>query len=358
MIIEYYKIKSFGNVDNLRLEPGDVSAFAGKGELGLATLTAFQLFIFYGSKECAAEVQPYLDSAKGPVAGGYAVLSDGDRRYVVAREYLNGEERLLVKDADTDIEMQIPTSAGEFFFSRTAKEYMHGSEGAPVDISDILKTAPIRMDSTAKIKANEILALRERLDALGKKQMRLGAESMAARGVNPAERLRKAREVQDELLENEERLKELAGSGEKPTAMKKKTLVLLLCAGGFLFVAGLLLFLLMSYINIEKSKAFFISLGLMGAGAAVLLWLLFFKLIEKIVMKNVPNTEEALRARREELSEKLDILLEGSDFEQLERQAKQSVSTARSAAEIDRDLEAVNKEMEEIRTKLNKELTE
>ena len=140
--------------------------------------------------------------------------------------------------------------------------------------------------------------------------------------------------------------------------MKKKTLVLLLCAGGFLFVAGLLLFLLMSYINIEKSKAFFISLGLMGAGAAVLLWLLFFKLIEKIVMKNVPNTEEALRARREELSEKLDILLEGSDFEQLERQAKQSVSTARSAAEIDRDLEAVNKEMEEIRTKLNKELTE
>ena len=116
MIIEYYKIKSFGNVDNLRLEPGDVSAFAGKGELGLATLTAFQLFIFYGSKECAAEVQPYLDSAKGPVAGGYAVLSDGDRRYVVAREYLNGEERLLVKDADTDIEMQIPTSAGEFVF--------------------------------------------------------------------------------------------------------------------------------------------------------------------------------------------------------------------------------------------------
>ena len=76
MVIEYFKIKSFGNVDNARVEPGEVSSLAGKGGLGIAALTAFELFIFYGVKECAAEVQPYLDSAKGPVAGGYAVVAE------------------------------------------------------------------------------------------------------------------------------------------------------------------------------------------------------------------------------------------------------------------------------------------
>ncbi len=359
MIIEYFKIKSFGNAENARVEPGDVSALVGEGGLGLAALTAFELFIFYGSKECAAEVQPYLDSAKGPVAGGYAVVSDGERRYVVAREYLNGEERLLVKDADTDIEIKVPGSAGEFFFSRTASEFMHGSEGAPVDISDILKTAPIRIDSTQKVKANEILALREKLDALGKKQMRLSAESMAARGVNPSERLRRAREVQKELLENEERIKRLGGSDAKPAAIKKKHFIAALAVGAGVFFLGLMLFFLMGSINMEKTKAFFLSLGLMGVGFAVLLWILLFKIIEKIVMKNVPNTGEALIARRAELSEKLDILLEGSDFEELEKQAKQSesVSTTRSGAEIERDLEQIGREMEEVRKQLNEKLS-
>lgn len=359
MIIEYFKIKSFGNVDNARVEPGDVSAFVGDGGLGLATLTAFELFIFYGSKECGAQVQPYLDSSKGPVAGGYAVVSDGDRRYVVAREYLNGEERLLVKDADTDIEIKVPGSAGEFFFSRTAAEFIHGSGGAPVDISDILKTAPIRIDSTQKLKANEILALREKLDALGKKQMRLSAESMAARGVNPSERLRKARDVQKELLENEERIKRLGGSAARPAALKKKYFVAVLTIGGALFLLGLLLFFLMGSINMEKTKAFFLSLGMMGAGFSVLLWILLFKIIEKIVMKNDPNTADVLAARRGELSEKLDILLEGSDFEELEKQAKQSesVSTTRSGAEIERDLEQVNREIDEVRKQLNEKLS-
>ena len=358
MIIEYFKIKSFGNVDNARVEPGDVSALVGEGGLGLAALTAFELFIFYGSKECGAEVQPYLDSAKGPVAGGYAVVSDGGRRYVVAREYLNGEERLLVKDADTDIEIKVPGSAGEFFFSRTASEFMHGSEGAPVDISDILKTAPVRIDSTQKVKANEILALREKLDALGKKQMRLSAESIAARGVNPSERLRRAREVQKELLENEERIKR-GVSDAKPAAMKKKHFIAALIIGGGVFFLGLLLFFLMGSINMEKTKAFFLSLGMMGAGFSVLLWILLFKIIEKIVMKNAPNTEETLAARRSELSEKLDILLEGSDFEELEKQAKQSesVSTVRSGAEIERDLEQVSREIDEVRKQLNEKLS-
>lgn len=360
MIIEYYKIKSFGSAENVRLEPGDVSALVGKGVLGLATLTAFELFVFYGSRECGAEVQPYLDSAKGPVAGGYIVLADGERRYVVAREYLNGEERLLVKDADTDIEIKLSGSAGEFFFSRTAAEFMHGSEGAPVDISDILKTAPIRLDSTAKLQANEILALRERLDALGKKQMRLGAESMAARGVNPAERLRKARQVQKELLENEQRIRGLGDGEDKPTAMKKRHFISALVVGGGVFFIGLLLFLLMGSINMEKTKAFFLSLGLMGVGLTVLLWLLLFKLVEKVVMKNVPNTAQALVARRDELSEKLDILLEGSDFEELEKQAGQSesVSSVRSAAEIERDLEQVSREMEAVRKQLNEKLAQ
>lgn len=359
MVIEYFKIRSFGNADNVRVEPGDLSALAGKGELGVAALTAFELFVFYGSKECAAEVQPYLDSAKGPVAGGYAVISDGERRYVVAREYFNGEERLLVKDADTDIEIKIDGSAGEFFFSRTAEEFMNGSDGAPADISDLLKTSPIRLDSTAKIKANEILALREKLDALGKKQMRLGAESMAARGVNPAERLRRAREVQKELLELDDSINEFDASGSKPAAMKKKTFIILFCVGGTVLLLGALLFLFMGSISMEKTKAFFLSLSMMGVGFAILLWILFFKLIEKTVMKNVPDTEEALRARREELSEKLDILLEGSDFEQLEKQAKQSgAASARSSAEIERELEQVNKEMEEVRKELNAKLSE
>ena len=358
MVIEYFKIKSFGNADNLRVEPSDVSALVGKGVLGIATMTAFELFIFYGSEECGEQVRPYLDSAKGPVAGGYAVLSDGERRFVVAREYFNGEERLLVKDADTDIEMKIPSSAGEFFFSRTAEEFMHGSEGAPVDVGDLLKTSKLRLDSTAKIKANEILALREKLDALGKKQMRLSAESMTARGVNPAERLRRARAVQKELLETDRELKEFSGGAEKPAAMKRKTLAVILTVGGFLFVAGLLLFFLMSYISLDKAKSFFISLALMGVGAALLLWMLFFKVTEKIVMKGAPVTEEALQRRRGELSEQLDVLLDGSDFEELERQAKLSASTARSCAEIERDLEAVNKEMEEIRKKLDRELSE
>ena len=97
----------------------------------------------------------------------------------------------------------------------------------------------------------------------------------------------------------------------------------------------------------------------MGVGFAVLLWILLFKIIEKIVMKNVPNTEETLIARRAELSEKLDILLEGSDFEELEKQAKQSesVSTTRSGAEIERDLEQIGREMEEVRKQLNEKLS-
>lgn len=359
MVVEYFKIKSFGNVENARVEPGDVSALIGKGGLGIATLTAFELFVFYGSKECAAEVQPYLDSAKGPVAGGYAVLADGDRRYVVAREYLNGEERLLVKDADTDIEIKVPGSAGEFFFSRTAEEFINGSEGAPIDISDILKTAPIRLDSTAKIKANEILELREKLDALGKKQMRLGAESMAVRGVNPAERLRKARQVQKELLENENSIRRLDAPAGKPRAMKKWYSIAVLVVGLGILLLGVLLFLMMGSINMEKTKSFFLSLGMIGVGLTVLLWLFFFKIIEKVVMKGVPNTEETLIARRNELSEKLDILLEGSDFEELEKQVKQSnaVSSARSAEEIERDLEQVNREIEEVRKQLNEKLS-
>ncbi len=360
MKIEYFKIKSFGNADNVKVEPGDASALAGRSGLGLATLTAFELFIFYGVKECGPEVRPYLDSAKGPVAGGYAVVSDADRRYVVAREYLNGEERLLVKDDDTDIEIKLPGSAGEFFFSRTAAEFMEGSEGAPADISDLLKTTRISIDSTEKIKANEILALRERLDSLGRKQMRLGAESMAARGVNSAERLRRARQVQKELLECDESLRELDGSGEKPRAMKKKYFIAALAAGGVIFLLGALMFLLMGSINMDKAKAFFISLGLMGVGMTVLLWVLFFKIIEKLVMKDVPASGEELAARRDALSEKLDILLEGSDFEALEKQAKQSegVSTARPADEIERDLEQVNREIEEVRKLLNEKLAE
>ena len=82
-------------------------------------------------------------------------------------------------------------------------------------------------------------------------------------------------------------------------------------------------------------------------------------------MKNVPNTEETLIARRAELSEKLDILLEGSDFEELEKQAKQSkqskqsesVSTTRSGVEIERDLEQIGREMEEVRKQLNEKLS-
>ena len=364
MKIEYFKIKSFGSADNVRVEPGDVSAFTGSSGLGLATLTAFELFIFYGVKECAAELKPYLDSAKGPVAGGFAVVSDGDRRYIVAREYLNGEERLLVKDADTDIEIKLPGSAGEFFFSRTAAEFMEGPEGAPADISDILKTTTIRLDSTGQTKANEILALRERLDSLGRKQMLLGAESMVARGVNPAERLRKARKVQKELLECDESIRELDSSGdgssEKPLAMKKRYYIIVLAAGGVVFLLGVLMFLLMGSINMDKAKAFFISLGLMGVGLTVLLWVLFFKIIEKLVMKNVKASGEELAARRDELSEKLDILLEGSDFEGLEKQAKQSesVSTVRPAEEIERELEQVCREMDEVRKLLNEKLAE
>ena len=358
MVVEYFKIRSFGNVDNAKVEPGDVTAVAGRDGIGLATLTAFELFVFYGSNECAAQVRPYLDSAKGPVAGGYAVLSDGDRRYVVAREYLNGEERLLVKDADTDIEIKVPGSAGEFFFSRTAEEFMNGSEGAPVDISDLLKTSTIRMDSTAKIKANEILELREKLDSLGKKQMRLGAESMAARGVNPSERLEKARRVQKELLENEERIRRLDGSEGKPALMKKRFFVTALTVGAVILALGVLLFMFMGSINMEKTKSFFLSLGLMGVGLTVLLWLLIFKVTEKLVMRNAPNAGQELIERREELSEKLDILLEGSDFEELEKRAKQSegVSAARSCAEIERDLEQVNREIDETRKLLNEKL--
>ena len=359
MVVEYFKIRSFGNVDNTKVEPGDVTAIAGKGGIGLATLTAFELFIFYGSKECEAQVRPYLDVAKGTVAGGYAVLSEGNRRYVVAREYLNGEERLLVKDADTDIEIKVPGSAGEFFFSRTATEFMNGSEGAPVDMSDLLKTAPIHIDPTEKINANEILKLRERLDTLGKKQMRLGAESMAARGVNPAERLMKARQVQKELLENEERIRRLdSNSGEKPVIMKKGFFISVLFIGIVVSLIGILLFMFMGSINMEKTKAFFLSLGLMGIGMMVLIWLLIFKITEKFVMKNVTNSEEALIERRDDLSEKLDILLEGSDFEELERRARQSngASTVRPYAEIERELAQVNREIEETRKLLNEKL--
>ncbi len=359
MVIEYFKIKSFGNVDNVRVEPGEVSSLAGKGGLGIAALTAFELFIFYGVKECAAEVQPYLDSAKGPVAGGYAVVADGTRRYIVAREYLHGEERLLVKDADTDVEIKLPGSAGEFFFSRTAAEFINGSEGAPADISDILKTSRIRIDSTEKIKTNEILALREKLDSLGKKQMRLGAESMAARGVNSAERLRKARQVQKELLECDNRIRKLDGSGKKPLAMKRRYFIAVLSTGAGILLLGVLFFLLMGSINMDKAKAFFISLGLIGVGLTVLLWVLFFKITEKLVMKSVPDAEKALAARRDELSEKLNILLEGSDFEELEKQAKQSkgVSSARPAEEIERDLEQVSREIDEVRKQLNEKLS-
>ncbi len=360
MVIEYFKIKSFGNADNVRVEPGDVSALVGEGGIGLAALTAFELFVFYGAEECGAKVQPYLDSAKGPVAGGYAVVSDGGRRYVVAREYFKGEERLLVKDADTDIEIKVPGSAGEFFFSRTAEEFINGAKGAPADMSEILKTTQIHIDSTRKIKANEILALREKLDSLGKKQMRLGAESMAARGVNPSERLEKARRVQKELLECDARVRELDGGGGKPAVMKKRGLIIALCVGGGALLLGVLWFLFMSSIKMDKAKSFFLSLGLIGAGLTVLLWVLFFKLTEKLVMKNASVSGDALAARREELSEKLDILLEGSDFEELERQAKQSdaVSAARSSAEIERDLEQVNREMEEARRLLNEKLAE
>lgn len=358
MVVEYFKIKSFGNVDEAKIAPGDVTALAGKDGIGLATLTAFELFIFYGSKECGAEVQPYLDSAKGPVAGGFALLSDGDRRYIVAREYLNGEERLLVKDADTDIEIKVPGSAGEFFFSRTAQEFINGSEGAPVDMSDLLKTSTVRIDSTEKVKANEILELREKLDSLGKKQMRLGAESMAARGVNPSERLRKARQVQKELLENEERIRRAEDADEKPVAMKKWHAIAAITVGVGIFLLGVLLFLLMGSINMEKTKAFFLSLGMMGVGLMVLLWILIFKITEKVIMRNVPNMRQTLIERRDELSEKLDLLLEGSDFEELERRALQSDggSTARSGSEIERELEQVNREIDETRKLLNEKL--
>lgn len=360
MKIEYIKIKSFGSVENLKVELGEFSPLTGKGELGLAALTAFQLFLFYGTEECEAEVLPYLQASKGPVAGGFAMLVDGDRRYIVAREYLNGEERMLVKDADTDIEISIPGSAGAFFFSRNASEFMHGSEGAPVDISDILKTSTIKIDAAAKQNANEILMLRDRLDSLGKKQMRLGAERMAARGVNPAERLRRARDVQKALLENDNELKSIDSDGAKPTVIKKTTFVSVFVTGCIVFFAGLALMLLMRYINIDKSVSFFIALALLGVGASVMIWGGLFKLVERLIMKNVPDSEQVLLARRAELSEKLDILLEGSDFEELEKQAQsgEDVGSVRTTAEIERDLENVRREIDEVRAKLNEKLDE
>ncbi len=359
MNIEYLKIKSFGNIDNLKITQGDMSPFMGKGEVGLAALTAFQLFLFYGAEPGGYDILPYLNSAKGPVAGGYALLTNEDRRYLVAREYFNGEERLLIRDADTDIEININTSAGEFFFSRTVEEFMHGSEGAPVDISDILKTARIDLEQTSKVNANEILMLRDKLDSLGKKQMRLSAESMAARGVNPAERLRRAREVQKELLEADRAINELSDSEKKTTVMKKKVFFGILFGGGAVFIAGILLLMLMQYISVSKSFAFFLSLFLIIAGGAVLLWAGIFKFTEYLLFRNMPNRAESLAERRSHLAEKLDILLDGADFEELERQAAVGSysTTARSLTEIEKELSNVRAQIDETRKLLNEKIS-
>ena len=282
------------------------------------------------------------------------MLSNGERKYLIAREYLNGEERLLIKDADSDVEIKIHTSAGEFFFSRSIEEFMHGSEGAPVDISDILKTARVDIHQTTKVTASEILMLRDKLDSLGKKQMRLSAESMAARGVNPAERLRRARNVQKELLETDREYKELSDSENSSSVIKKSVFFTVLGIGGAVFVAGVLLLMLMQYISMSKSTLFFISLFLMGIGGAVLLWAGIFKFTEYILFRNMPNREELLRQRRDDLVEKLDILLDGADFEELEKQASSGeYSTSRSVTEIERELASVRDEMEATRKLLN-----
>lgn len=357
MIIEYLKIKSFGNIDNVKIEKGDMSFLHGKGEVGLAALTAFQIFLFYGLDTGSYDVLPYLNSAKGPVAGGHALISNGDRKYLIAREYLNGEERLLIKDADSDIEIKLHTSAGEFFFSRSLEEFMHGSEGAPIDISDILKTARVDIHQTSRVTTSEILMLRDKLDSLGKKQMRLSAESMAARGVNPAERLRRARDVQKELLETDREYKEFSNSEKTTNVIKKPVFFGILGIGGAVFVAGILLLFLMQYINMSKSALFFISLFLICAGGAVLLWAGIFKFTEYLLFRNMPNREEILKQRRDDLVEKLDILLDGADFEELEKQASSGeYTTSRSVSEIEGDLAKVREEMEETRKLLNEKI--
>lgn len=360
MNIEYLKIKSFGNIDNLKIEQGDMSPFIGKGEIGLAALTAFQLFLFYGAEPGNYNILPYLNSAKGPVAGGHALISNGERRYIVAREYLNGEERLLIRDADTEIEIKIHTSVGEFFFSRTADEFMHGSDGAPVDISDLLKTAKIDIAKTSRVTANEILMLREKLDELGRKQMRLSAESMSARGINPVERLRRARDVQRQLLEADKELKGLTDSDRRTTVLKRPVFLTILFGGAGIFILGILLLMLMQYISMSKSTAFFISLFLICAGGALLLWSGIFKFTEYILFRNMPNREETLKQRRDDLIEKFDILLDGASFEELEKQAENGSDaiTSRSVAEIERDLSLIRAEMEETRKLLNEKISE
>lgn len=357
MFIEYMKIKSFGNVENMNIDPANLSDYVGNNDFGFATYMAFQLYIFYGVKTSEYDISSYLDSAKGMVAGGYIVISDEDRRYIVAREYLRGQERLMIKDADTDVEIEIDQSAGEYFFSRNVTEFIHGTSGAPVNITDILKTAQIPIENTGKINANEILELRERLDDLGRKQMILSVESMSSRGVNSSKRLERAREIQKELMETDEKLKNAGTGGSLDTLVSKKTMrwMTVLCI--LLFILGIIISLAAESISVVSVVSMIICFGLSVTG---FLWMFFFRVSSKFVSRNMPNTEETLRQRRGELIEQLDILLEGTDFESLEKAVKygDSYEESRSNAEIEEEMEQVRQEIEVVRRLLNEKLME
>lgn len=357
MFIEYMKIKSFGNIENMNIDPANLSDYVGNGEFGFAAYMAFQLYIMYGVKTSEYDLTSYLDSAKGMVAGGYIVIADEDRRYVVAREYLRGEERLMIKDADTDVEIEINESAGEFFFGRNVKEFIHGSQGAPVGITDILKTAQIPVESTSKINASEILELRERLDELGRKQMILSAESMTSRGINSGKRLERAREVQSELIETEKRLK----SGETQGGSMDRLISGRVTKGIIAFsivmiIIGLIVLLAAKTISTGSVVAVIVFFGL---GFTGLLWILFFKFASVFVSKNLPDSTENLQQRRADLMEQLDVLLEGTDFESLEKAAGDGDNPegTRTSAEIEEEMEQVRQEMEVLRRMLNEKLS-
>lgn len=132
MIIETLYIRSFGKLDDLKIDLlGGINIIRGENEAGKSTVCNFIKFIFYGLSGRAEEKLRYI-SWKTSSAGGYAVVNEGGVRYRIEREVIcntgsDGKplyrERSTVTDVETNTAVARGQNAGEMFFGVPAEVF-------------------------------------------------------------------------------------------------------------------------------------------------------------------------------------------------------------------------------------------
>lgn len=186
MIIEKIHIRSFGALIEKTVEPTQgLNIIEGKNECGKSTVAMFIKFIFYGlsskatGDDAVSERAKYVNWSTG-VASGDLTFSSLGKRYRIDRSVTlsqtpggreNYRELLKVTDLDTEENIKLSKSPGEYFLGFPEKVFMQSAfvkniDGAKVD-GVSLKVALENLISSGDEEINTKRAL-EKIDGVRK----------------------------------------------------------------------------------------------------------------------------------------------------------------------------------------------